>query len=977
MKSSIPKVTEYLSSLKGSSKFGPQVTYHKKIEAVNGLYDDIAQWLNYDLKNYLNSKQIKRLYQHQAESIESINNGDDVVVSTPTASGKTLIYNLPVLNSFISSKKMHALYLFPIKALARDQLSSLEEIFQSLSKENKKGFSNIASIYDGDTSQYQRQKIKNNTPPIILTNPEMIHLSFLPYHHNWHEFFSNLKYVIIDEVHTYRGVLGSHMSWVMRRLLRVAKSYGANPQIIMLSATIGNPAELGEGLIGRKVNVVCSHGAPVPEKNFVFLNPWDSAAFTACQLLEAAVKRGLRTIVYTQSRKMTELINVWTSPRLGDLASKLSSYRAGFLPEERRDIEAKLFSGDLLGVISTSALELGIDIGDLDICILVGYPGSIMATMQRGGRVGRSMRSSAIILIAQEDALDQYFMQNPDDFFSRPPESAVINPFNESIMEQHLHCLAAELELSHADEIMADSRVRNTISVLCEKAILLEKYDGKKWYATRKYPQRLVSLRGGGGELSIIDGVSGEIIGQADSVRAMKECHPEAIYLHRGVTWVVDSLSLEGKEVIARTGKPNYYTKPLIEKNTTIIEETDGSIISGCNAYLGKLKISEQVTGFQKIHKTNQKVLTIQPLELPKEEFTTEGLWFEIPDYIKIEMESKKLHFMGAIHALEHMLIALMPLYVLCDRNDIGGLSCSYHEQIDGAVIFIYDGHAGGVGLCKSAFSGLEYLFEQTENAISNCPCETGCPSCVHSPKCGSGNRPIDKEACLWLIKAIRSSGTIKSKENSLVEVARKPIKKMITPVTRKQIFPSRYGVFDLETKRSAEDVGGWHNISEMGMSLGVLYDSKLEEYVTYLEDEVDALVDHLCQLEMIVGFNNIRFDNQVLYGHGFTKHLQVPSLDILQVIKEKLGYRLSLDRLAKATLGCEKSADGLQALQWYKEGRIDLIQKYCKKDVEITKQVFDFALEHEHLLFVNKAQKKVRLPLNLKEAITALMLQT
>lgn len=970
MKNTIPNVSEYLSALKASSKFGPQVAYHKIMPAQDGQYSNVPAWLNSDLKVYLESNNIKKLYSHQHEALAAINSGEDVIISTPTASGKTLIYNLPVIDSFIKSNNFQALYLFPIKALARDQLSTIEHIFSALSTTNQKGLKNIATIYDGDTTQYQRQKIRKDLPPVLLTNPEMIHLSFLPYHHNWQEFFVNLKFIIIDEVHTYRGVLGSHMAWVMRRLLRIASYYGARPQFIMLSATIGNPAELGEGLLGRKVKVIDGQGAPLPEKNFVFVNPWDSAAFTACQLLEAAVKRGLRTIVYTQSRKMTELINIWTSPRLGALAGKLSAYRAGFLPEERRDIEHKLFSGELLGVISTSALELGIDIGDLDICILVGYPGSIMATMQRGGRVGRGNRASAILLLAQEDALDQYFMNNPKDFFNRPAESAVINPYNESILAQHFHCLAAELELRDDDDLFKDPRHQDAVSLLCDEAILLENHDGKRWYATRKFPQRLVSLRGGGSQLSIINGDSGEVVGELDSIRAMKECHPEAIYIHRGKTWIVDILSLETKEVVARCQTPSYFTRALADKDTTVIECQRNAVVAGCNCYFGKLKISEQVTGYQKINKKTQKILGVYPLELPKDEFSTEGLWFEIPAIIKEDMENEKLNFMGAIHALEHVLIALMPLFVLCDRNDIGGLSCPYHEQVDGAAIFIYDGHSGGVGLCKTAFNGLLDLFEQVEKTVSDCSCERGCPSCVHSPKCGSGNRPIDKGACLYLIRAILANKT----NLEPVAIDNKVCSNQRLATEAKNIFPESYGVFDLETKRSAEDVGGWHNISEMGMSLAVLYDSRIDEYVTYLEDEVPELVEHLCQLDMIVGFNNIRFDNQVLVGHGVTKHLRVPACDLLQIIKDKLGYRLSLDRLAKATLGSEKSADGLQALQWYKEGRIDLIQKYCKKDVEITKQIFDYALENEYLLFINKAQKKVRLPLDVKGAITALM---
>lgn len=964
-----PTVVEYVQALKKSAKYGPQVVHHHILEAQKGEFSQALPVLHPSLLHHLKRNGIDCLYSHQEDAIRSINNGDDVIVATPTASGKTFIYNLPVLNAIAQGDGATALYLFPLKALARDQFDTLLDLFSALPSELKEQFRTPAAIFDGDTSPYQRQKIRKTQPPILLTNPEMLHLSLLPYHHHWVKFFQNLKYVVLDEVHTYRGVLGSHMAWVLRRLIRIAAYYGAAPQFIMLSATIGNPQELGQELLGRTVTVIKNSGSPCPEKNILFVNPWDSPAFTACQLLEASVKRGLRTIVYTQSRKMTELINIWTTPQLGKLSEKISAYRAGFLAEERRDIEQKLFSGELLGVISTSALELGIDIGDLDICILVGYPGSIMATMQRGGRVGRANKPSAIILIAQEDALDQYFMRRPDDFFNRSPESAILNPANETIMDQHLHCAASEFELQHNEPLCQLPHVQQALVRLAEHAILLQNSEGTFWYPTRKYPQRLVSLRGGGTQMSIINSESGEIIGEIDSSRAQKECHPEAVYLHRGSTWQVTSLNFEAKEVIAEQKRPHFYTKTLSEKDTVITTELTTKECFGSVISYGKVRVTERVTSFQKINKSTHKILATIPLALPEEEFETDGIWLTIPRLIKDDMEGQQLHFMGAIHAMEHVMIALFPLFVLCDRNDIGGISTQFHEQTEKATIFIYDGYAGGVGLSKIAYGAIKELLVQAEKVVESCECETGCPSCVHSPKCGSGNRPIDKKACLYLLKAIlNSSCHIEPKVVTNVQP-------LLVPSKGLNSLPARYGVFDLETQRSAEDVGGWHNVDQMKMSLAVVYDSYLGEYITYLEDEVEELVEHLCSLDLVVGFNNIKFDNQVLAGYGHTRHHNIPTLDILLEVHERLGYRLSLDRLASATLGTKKSADGLMALQWYKEGQIDLIQKYCKKDVEITKEIFLFALEFEHLLFVNKGQKKVRLPLDFSSKITALNL--
>jgi len=467
-----PDVSEYLSSLKGSAKFGPQVVSHKIIPAVVPHFSSRSADVALPIRNLLKKAGIDKLYTHQQKAVSWIQEGKDILVATPTASGKSMIYNLPVLNSLFTDDPGHSLYLFPLKALARDQFNILADLFISLPHSVTKQHKKVAALFDGDTSPYMRRKVRKTPPPVILTNPEMLHLSILPFHDSWTHFFKNLRYIVIDEVHSYRGILGSHMAWVLRRLQRIAALYGSKPTFILLSATIGNPEELGRLLIGRKVHVIDKSGAPQAEKNMVLLNPWDSAAYTASQLLEAAIKRGLRTIVYTQSRKMTELIYLWTSQKLGRLGSKLSSYRAGFLPEERREIEKQLFSGDLLGVISTSALELGIDIGDLDLCILAGYPGSIIATWQRGGRVGRSMRRSAIIMIAQEDALAQHFMRVPDDFFRRSPEAAVLNPQNSVIMGQHLHCCAAEMPIGQNEPLLRDPIVQQHITAESSNVLL-------------------------------------------------------------------------------------------------------------------------------------------------------------------------------------------------------------------------------------------------------------------------------------------------------------------------------------------------------------------------------------------------------------------------------------------------------------------------------------------------------------------------
>ena len=975
---------EYIHSLKQSTKFGPQVVCHRTFSAVPARFIEETSPLSEKMERCLADTGIDRLYSHQEQALRLIAAGHDVMVATPTASGKSLIYNLPVLQELLRDAGGHALYLFPLKALAQDQLRSLLELAGHLDGDFKERFHPLAAIYDGDTSAHARRKIRDDPPPILITNPDMVHLSLLPYHRSWGHFFKHLKFIIIDEVHTYRGVFGSHMAWVLRRLRRIAAYHGGDPVFVMASATIGNPSELGRALIGRDSMVITETGAPRSTRHMLFLNPWDSAAYTACQLLEAALKRGLRTIVYTQSRKMTELITVWTRPRLGDLAHKLSSYRAGFLPEERREIEGRLSNGELLGVISTSALELGIDIGDLDICILVGYPGSIMASWQRGGRVGRGGRESAIIMIAGEDALDQYFMRNPEDFFARDVESAVLNPANPAIMEQHLHCAAAEFPLTSGEPLVQQKEVKECVLHLAERSILLQSEGGDAWFPTRKYPQRLISLRGSGTQMTIISGEDGVIMGEIDAVRALKECHPGAVYLHQARTWLVEKLDLQDREIVVTAMKGNYFTRPMSTKQTEIIEVSESKTFFGCRISCGRLKVTERVTGYQKRNNSTQKLVATLPLDLPEQTFETEGLWLEIPERSQKEMEDRHLHFMGAIHALEHAMISMFPLLVLCDRNDIGGISCPTHEQTNTATVFIYDGHPGGIGLSREAYAKFDQLVSRTAQTIRSCPCKNGCPSCVHSPKCGSGNRPIDKMACLHLLDLLYHSkySLPERKETAGTAVERSWGTVCMNSMEREEkmgldILPAHYGVFDLETIRSAEEVGGWQRAEKMGISAAVVYDSQLDGYATYLEHEIDRLVDHLASLDLVVGFNNKRFDNRVLSGYTELRLDALPTIDLLEEVSNHLGYRLSLDRLAEHTLGRKKSADGMQALRWYKEGKIKEICEYCRQDVEITKNLFHHGLEKGYLLFKNKAGNIVRLPLALEKSVRAESLRT
>jgi DEAD/DEAH box helicase domain-containing protein len=894
--------------------------------------------------------------------------GGNVVVSTPTASGKTLVYNLPVLEQCLANPDSKALYLYPLKALAQDQLKAFRELTAFWPEDSRPS----AAIYDGDTTQHFRKKIREDPPNVLMTNPEMLHLSLLPHHEAWSAFWAGLGHVVVDEAHTYRGVMGSHMAQVFRRMRRVCRRFGADPAFAFLSATVGNPVDLAQRLTGLEVRGVAESGAPKGRRHFLFVNPAltmaEGPAASAIGLLKAALHRGLRTIVYTQSRKMTELIAMWAEEQAGELSGKISAYRAGFLPEERREIEARMNSGELLAVVSTSALELGIDIGSLDLCILVGYPGTIMSTLQRGGRVGRKSRESAVVLVAGEDALDQYFMRNPGDFFARPPESAMLNPDNPVILGRHLVCAAAELPLREGEDWLAEPEVRARVEDLESVGGLLRDAAGDRLYSRRKRPHREVSLRGTGGTYQILalEFNGKEVsVGEIDEARAFRETHQGAIYIHRGRIYRVEDLDTGARTARVRQAKPDYYTRPRAEKSTEILEVSGERSVFGTRVYKGRLKVTDQVTGYEKRRVYGSKLLTVVPLDLPPMVFETDGIWFEIPRNVEDACYTRALHFMGGIHAVEHAAIGILPLIVMCDRNDLGGISTPMHEQVGKACVFVYDGAPGGVGLTSQAFEAAEELLAKTRKVIRDCSCELGCPSCVHSPKCGSGNRPIDKTAAGFVLESIekapprQESGKISPV--CISESNTKQSNNQTGAKTEPEIV--RFGVLDVETRRSAQEVGGWGNAHKMGVSAAVLFDSRDGGFRSFGQEELPELFRVLCELDLVVGFNVKRFDYSVLSGASKLYFGGLPTLDMLEVVYKRLGYRLSLNALAGATLGVAKSADGLQALAWWKDGRLDKIVEYCTKDVEVTRDLYLYGRKHGHLLFANKYKQVVRVP--------------
>lgn len=908
----------------------------------------------------LAARGIDGLWAHQAQALDALVAGADVVLATPTASGKTLVYNLPVLADVAADPRARALYLFPLKALERDQLDRLLTDAAALPEGMTRA---SVAIYDGDTPQARRRRLRESPPNVLITTPDMLHAGILPTHASWAELFRNLRTIVIDELHVYRGIFGTHVAQVLRRLLRVAASHGARPRIVAASATIANPGELAGALTGRTFHVVQSDAAPRPLRHVLLFQPESSPYTMAARIFRASVALGLRTIAFTKARRITELLHTWVIDADPALAKRVSSYRAGFLPEERREIERRLFSGELTGVISTSALELGIDVGGLDVCVLVGYPGSQVATWQRAGRVGRT-REALVALVAQPDALDQYLVTHPQVFFSRGFEHAVLDPHNADVAALHLPCAAAELPLRADEPWLAEAPTRASVERLEHDARLLRGEDGDVWYASRRQPHRDVDLRGAGASFSIVQdgppGTKAEMVGSVGATRVFAECHEGAIYLHRARQFLVQRLDLEAHEAVVRAVEVPFYTQALSEKETEILSRDRARPAGNFRLVQGRVRVTTRITAFERRRVHGQDLLATEPLTLPPTSFETTGVWLEIPDEIPRAQKVAGRHPMGGLHASEHAMLSLVPLFALCDRHDVGGISYLRHPQVGRAAIFLYDGHIGGVGLVPSLFDRIEALLSATLELVDGCPCDEGCPACVHSPKCGSGNRPIDKAASIATLKLLLAREPIPALADAAVA---EPTLPALPADEVAAAPPPRVVFFDLETQRSAEEVGGWHNAHLMRVSLGVLYDLRDDRFETYRESDVAKLIERLSQADLVVGFNVRRFDYHVLRGYSDRDFGALPTFDLLETLHGRLGFRVSLSHLATETLGSPKIADGLQALAWWKEGRFEELETYCRRDVELLRDLFDFALREGFLWLRTRGGERVRVP--------------
>jgi len=746
--------------------YSQQIVHIEHIPHQGAIFGKLDNPLHLSLQTCLEFLGISALYSHQAKALNAILAGKNVIIATPSASGKTLCYQLATLDALLHDKDSRALYIFPTKALAQDQLRSLKQIASSLSlRARGEAISPGAmATFDGDTPQDERATIRKQAR-VVLTNPDMLHLGILPNHQSWSKLFHNLKYVVIDETHIYRGVFGSHVANVLRRLRRLCTFHGANPQFICCSATIANPQEHAQNIVGLPFEAIVEDGSPHGEKYFTFWNPpvidkaktsRRSSNSEAAFLLGELVQKEIRSLVFASTRKLTELIYIYTKEQLPpSLRDKISPYRAGYLPEDRRRIEHQFFEGELLGLVATTALELGINIGDLDATVLTGYPGSIASAWQQAGRSGRSTHSSLSFLIAQENPLDQYLMRNPDFFFSKNFDNAIINPDNPYILKPHLVCAAWEKPLEDKDgEFFGDSSA--IITELEQEGRLRKRQE--RWHpaTTISYPAQDINIRATSGQnYAVIDGGDGCLLETVEASVAFFQVHPGAIYLHQGESYLITELDLARRIAWAEPRPVNYYTQTMEIHDirvTKLLEEKD---CHGVKVYFGDVDVTITVVGFKRKKQFTEDVIEEEPLNLPAQNFPTKALWFGLPQKAIDKIADAGLDFHGGLHACEHAAIGILPLFALCDRNDIGGVSTPFHPDTGKAQIFIYDAYPGGIGIAEKGFEMITELWQATLKSVEECPCADGCPSCVQSPKCGNNNQPLDKEAAIILLEEL------------------------------------------------------------------------------------------------------------------------------------------------------------------------------------------------------------------------------
>ncbi len=722
--------------LKSEPEIARNITRWEEIPAKQPIYSDFSPGINPRIVQALEQKGIRKLYCHQAEAFEAVEKGQNIVLVTPTASGKTLAYNLPVLNHILKDNDARAIYLFPTKALSQDQFNELHDLITLMEADIR------TYTFDGDTPVTARKAIRRSGH-IVITNPDMLHQGILPHHTIWVKLFENLKYVVIDEIHYYRGVFGSHAANLVRRLKRIAAFYNSHPQFICCSATIANPGELAEKIIGEPITLIDRNGAPSGKKHFVFYNPpivnrelgirrsvINEVRRLATHLLEAHVQ----FIVFARSRVRVEVITKYlkeSAKRLHIPAGKVSGYRGGYLPNERRSIEQGLKNGSILSVVSTNALELGIDIGQLDVSILAGYPGSIASAWQQAGRAGRRTTTSLTILVASSSPMNQFMVENSDYFFRRSPESGIIDPNNLLILMSHIKCGAFELPFRE-DEKFGPEGTPEILKYLAEKNVL-RATDGKYYWMSEIYPAEEVSLRSASPDnVVIIDKTKGErVIGEVDLFGAQMLVHQDAIYMHGSNQFHVDQLDWDRKKAYVRQVAVDYFTDAITKTNIKVLAVDEEKAFPETKIAFGEVNVSTVTTGFKKIKLFTHENVGAGRVHLPEMEMATSAMWIEFSPVFTEKLEIPETQLGGALQAVANVLRNMAPVFIMCAPGDIRAVPMIRAPFSQRPTIYLYDNYPGGIGLSWKVMNQPGPVIEGALGLVSKCPCQSGCPSCV------------------------------------------------------------------------------------------------------------------------------------------------------------------------------------------------------------------------------------------------------
>jgi DEAD/DEAH box helicase domain-containing protein len=728
-------LAEIIEFLKKDEQFKHQVVHAHTIEPREAKTAEMPASVDPKLKSALAARGIHNLYTHQATAYELAHMKKSFVAVTPTASGKTLCYNLPVLQQILNDESSRALYLFPTKALAQDQKSELNELITEL------GVNINSYTYDGDTAPNIRNVIRK-AGHIVMTNPDMLHSAILPHHTKWVSLFENLKYIIIDELHIYRGIFGSHVANVIRRLKRICRFYGSNPVFICTSATIANPQELAENLLEKEMSLVDDNGAPSGRKHFLFYNPpivnkplniRKSATLEVRKIASELLKNKIQTIVFARSRVRVEIILTYLQELIkGDLGNQtIRGYRGGYLPKQRREIEKGLRNGDILGVVSTNALELGVDIGRLQVCIMTGYPGTIASAWQQAGRAGRRSGEALIVMVAGSTPIDQYIIQHPDYFFKQNPETAIINPDNLIVLVDHVKCAAFELPFKKGENF-GNAELEDILEFLTEEKVLYFNRERYHWM-NDSFPAHNISLRSASQENVIIVDQSAiahvKVIGEMDRFSAMTMLHDEAIYLHQGIQYQVEKLDWEEKKAFVREVDVDYFTDANLAVQLKVLEEDKSKSNATHQLGFGDVTVQAMATIFKKIKFDTHENIGSGPIHLPEEELHTNAAWISLSEELAKSLKKDRLEeaLLGIAHALKH----IVPLSVMCDPSDISVIPQMKATHNDLPTVFLYDRYPGGVGLSNKVFETMEIVLQEAMGMIAGCPCESGCPSCT------------------------------------------------------------------------------------------------------------------------------------------------------------------------------------------------------------------------------------------------------